>query len=250
MWKPVIFGDAVRRQWGTLVTGGAIIGALGIWQGTGHTLPSGVYWVVGVAGLAFSFYRAWLEQHTEVERLRNENDDRKPRLRLKLESTLYVYDKEKDLTVFVLSAFILNAGAPTVVTGWHGKYIVGSSEEDMKGFYFIDAYDITIGNETITLTNENLIKAQVLTKQLLRGDAKVGRLILTVPGDRRDEVKACKYKIRVECFDFEGTPTLAEFSPDAAPIQGIQMYPGERVRQISKENASPEGIPPQLPSAE
>jgi hypothetical protein len=36
MWKPVEFANELRKQWGTLVTSGALIGSLSIWQGLGH----------------------------------------------------------------------------------------------------------------------------------------------------------------------------------------------------------------------
>ncbi len=36
MWPPLQFVNDVRKHWGILVTSGAAIGALGIWQSTGH----------------------------------------------------------------------------------------------------------------------------------------------------------------------------------------------------------------------
>jgi hypothetical protein len=52
MSKSYQFVREVLRQWGTLVTSGALIGAIGIWQGLGHAVPHAVYWAVALSGLA------------------------------------------------------------------------------------------------------------------------------------------------------------------------------------------------------
>lgn len=67
MWSPLKFADAVRKHWGSIVTSGAIIGALGIWQSTGHFVKPFVYWAIGVIGLLFATYRAWKDQYQEFQ---------------------------------------------------------------------------------------------------------------------------------------------------------------------------------------
>ena len=66
------FLRAVARHWGSLVTSGAIIGAIGIsigiWEATGHHVPAIVYWAIGVVGLFFAFYRAWNEERNAKEK--------------------------------------------------------------------------------------------------------------------------------------------------------------------------------------
>ncbi len=66
MWPPLQFVNDVRKHWGILVTSGAAIGALGIWQSTGHFVPHSVYWAVPVIGLLVAFYRTWLDEHQQV----------------------------------------------------------------------------------------------------------------------------------------------------------------------------------------
>jgi hypothetical protein len=85
--------------------------------------------------------------------------DRRPKLSLNIETTLWILDKERDLTIFVLSAYLMNAGEPSIAMSWKAKYVVGDlEEEDMTGFYLREAgYKITIGNQVLTLTNENLL---------------------------------------------------------------------------------------------
>ena len=69
MSSPVEFVRAVFKHWGVLVTSGAGIGALGIWQGTGHFTPHWVYWLVAAIGLIGASYKAWLSEHQKVSRL-------------------------------------------------------------------------------------------------------------------------------------------------------------------------------------
>ena len=66
MWPPLEFFNAVRRHWGSLVTSGAGIGVLGIWQSTGHFVSHSVYWSVAVIGLVVAFYRTWFDEHQQV----------------------------------------------------------------------------------------------------------------------------------------------------------------------------------------
>lgn len=47
------------------MTSGAIIGALSIWQSTGHTVRPTVYWAIALIGLLFATYRAWNDQYQE-----------------------------------------------------------------------------------------------------------------------------------------------------------------------------------------
>jgi|SRR5579862_7589102 len=65
MWKPLVYADALRRHWGAVVTSGALIGALGIWQGLGHAVPHSVYWAVALVGLAAAGYKAWEAENTK-----------------------------------------------------------------------------------------------------------------------------------------------------------------------------------------
>lgn len=53
------FIAAVAHHWGTLVTGGSIIGLLAIWQGTGHHVPPYIFWFVAIIALFAAFFKAW-----------------------------------------------------------------------------------------------------------------------------------------------------------------------------------------------
>jgi hypothetical protein len=62
------FTRAVVRHWGALVSGGALIGFLGIWSGTGHQVPPFVYWIVAVIGIFVACYQAWNEERIAKEK--------------------------------------------------------------------------------------------------------------------------------------------------------------------------------------
>ena len=76
MWKPVLFVKEICKYWGALVTGGALIGLLGIWQSTKHAVPPWVYWTIAVLALVFASGQAWIAKYEELERLTNEMQSR------------------------------------------------------------------------------------------------------------------------------------------------------------------------------
>jgi hypothetical protein len=63
------FLNAVRIHWGSLVTGGSIIGVIGTYQGTGHPVAPWIYWSIAVIALIVAFYNAWLDQYRKVKEL-------------------------------------------------------------------------------------------------------------------------------------------------------------------------------------
>jgi hypothetical protein len=187
-----------------------------------------------LAGLAVSAaivtcYRIWSQEFDRAEDLTHTLNDRKPKLSLNIESAIWVYDAERDLTVFVLSACIMNSGEPTVAISWQAKYHLDGTDEQMTGFYIHQlGYRVLVADTELILTNDNLLTPQVLTHRLERGDAKLGRILFTVPGDRREEIKAKQFSITVECFDYEHTPYSTIFKPSGVPLVGLRTYPGEK----------------------
>jgi hypothetical protein len=53
---------SVARHWGVLMTSGVLIGAVGVWQGTGHRVAPTVYWAIAIVGLLGASFRAWIEE--------------------------------------------------------------------------------------------------------------------------------------------------------------------------------------------
>jgi hypothetical protein len=56
------FCQSVLRHWGTLVTGGAIIGGIGIWQGSGNAVNPWVYWTIAIIALVIACFKTWNDQ--------------------------------------------------------------------------------------------------------------------------------------------------------------------------------------------
>jgi len=49
------------------VTGGFLIGIVGVWQGTGHKVSSTVYWGIALIALFIAFFWAWDEERKVKE---------------------------------------------------------------------------------------------------------------------------------------------------------------------------------------
>lgn len=186
----------------------------------------------GLAVLAamVTCYRVWVHEYDSADALKQQVEHRRPELMLNIESTLWIFDKERDITVFVLSAYLLNRGEPSVAMSWNARYQIGDVVEDMTGFYLHDdGYRITIGDQELTLTNENLLMPQVLTRRLERGEGKLGRIIFSIPGNRAEQIATNQFTITVGCFDFQGTPCSAAYKPSGVPLPAVMMFPGEKL---------------------
>jgi hypothetical protein len=66
VWK---FVQAVAHHWGILTTGGVLIGALALWQNTGHYLSPKVEWVIAGIAVLGACFKAWNEQFERAESL-------------------------------------------------------------------------------------------------------------------------------------------------------------------------------------
>lgn len=192
--------------------------------------------------VGFGFLLIWLD-HRSVLAKHRKSQPESSGLVLTLESILFLYDKDLDSTVFMLSGYLLNRGEPTIAKSWGAEYIVNGVSEAMQGFYLLSEYTMTMDDDSITIRNEHLLQAQVLTKRLGTGDGKAGRLMFTIKGDRLAQVNGLQFKIKVECSDYADRITSAVFSPDPKPLVGIKMYPGEHLRKVAKTAAAM----PQLP---
>lgn len=62
----IAFVRSILRHWGAVVTGGAIIGGLGIYAAV-RNLPHWSYFVIGGLGMVVASYGAWLDEHKKAE---------------------------------------------------------------------------------------------------------------------------------------------------------------------------------------
>jgi hypothetical protein len=65
------FFRAVGKHWGVLVTGGVFVGAVGLWQGTGHPVKPWLYWAMAMVGFFIACHKAWNDQLEETEKARS-----------------------------------------------------------------------------------------------------------------------------------------------------------------------------------
>jgi hypothetical protein len=66
MEEPVRFLKAVLKHWGSIVTSGVFIGAVSLWQSTGHFVAHWIYWSIASIGLLIACYKAWLIEREQV----------------------------------------------------------------------------------------------------------------------------------------------------------------------------------------
>jgi hypothetical protein len=93
------FGAAITKTWGAKVTGGVVIGALGMWQLTGHSVKPWVGWVVIVGGIIVACFEVWNGQ-IEVARELQSRLDRQTDKYLNMRKSLY-----KEI-IFLYATFI------------------------------------------------------------------------------------------------------------------------------------------------
>lgn len=240
--------SAVWESWAGKMSGLAslVFTILGLWSSwfsgqVGMQHAKSYFWGAAVVSFAFANYQAWRVEKELSQALRVRLDDRSANLKLSLETIIWVYDPALDLTVIVLSAYLLNAGEPSVVMSWGAKYFVGNSAEGekMTGLYVHGSYSIAVGKEVLKLTNADLLQTSTLTNRLVRGDAKAGRLLFTLPGNRVSQLASLNYRIDVECRDFQGKAVKATFAPTSQPVAGIRHFPSE---QVSTGITQPESV--------
>jgi hypothetical protein len=209
-----------------------------------HWIPWYGWVFVGLCTLCLSVgehaYHLIHQAEDKVEHVEAQIAAGKPQFVLTIETLIWLYDSVHSFTTFVLGAYLVNKGAPSVAMSWTAQYTVDGVTENMTGFYVPNTYLLTVGKETLTITNDTLLQAQVVTKRLETGEAKLGRMIYTVPGDRTQEVHKHEFKIRVQCFDFLGQLTFAEYIPSEVPLEGgMRLYPGERITPPSLDTKQP-----------
>jgi hypothetical protein len=63
MLKRIVqFVSEMCRTWGALVTGGFLVGLIGVWLLTGHILPPKIGWVVCIGGIIVATFQMWNRQ--------------------------------------------------------------------------------------------------------------------------------------------------------------------------------------------
>jgi hypothetical protein len=159
---------------------------------------------------------------------------------------IWKFDGEKDRTVFFLGARILNMGGSSITQLWTATYSVGGSSETMKSFYLVGPYVLVIGEEQITFENEDLLNVKTAETVVEKGRAVHGRLLFTVPGNRRDQVNALQHRIEVHFQDYLSNSYSASYTPSSAPLPSLTRHPFEKSQFVKKQEPESPAPPPAL----
>jgi hypothetical protein len=224
-WKVWKFLRAAGRIGGSSVIFAVLLFAIGTWEHyKQRNVPASWLVVVGLFFFTYGCYLAWSKEHDKATELSARLVDETPQLRLGILEGLNVYDASRDIHVFVLSVVLGNAGAPTSVLSWRGSYEIGNSREEMIGFNIIDSYTIRLAENTKAFYQRELIQTIIAGHRIERKASITGRILLTVPGNRRTQVDSCSYQIKLTAFDFDGNEVSCVFSPAATASSRSHNY--------------------------
>ena len=199
------------------------------------------HYLLVAAALAFLFanWRAWVRQANRVTVLEKALDDRNAKFVLVLSMNLWRYDPALDKTLCFLLCKVINQGHSSVIGGIQGSYSLGTSSEQMTSYHLITPYLLSVGNERLTVANDDLLIAKTTEQQIVRGGAVTGRILMTLDGDRTAQLDAAQYQIDIKCFDYLGNPFAAVYRPTAAKTPHIIFHAAEKVEMIPEPAALP-----------
>ena len=162
-----------------------------------------------------------------------------PKFQLELGNLIWLYRADRDLTVFFISASILNKGEPSVAINWKARYIVTGNPEAMELFNIIGTYEVTVGNEKVGFTNDNLLNLKTLENPIAKGQWIGGRILCTVKGNRTAQVMALQYTIEIECDDYIGSRSIGTYRPDSKPPDRLLVHYKEHLESIAGSDDEP-----------
>jgi hypothetical protein len=228
VFKPLTWIKSVGQHWGSLVTGGVIIGALGIWQGVGHTVKAWVYWSVAILGLGVANYLAWEDENDKYEAERAKHDN--PNFNLALGHTLTSYNPTTNITSVCISGFLLNSGAESIASNWTARYQSPTVDVTVAAVHLYDQELEwpALGGDILVLRRNEMLPAKTLIA-IPRGHSRQGRILFEIPGDRRHEVQNGVGQLWVGCCDFTGRLCQAVFK--GYPVERLKTFPDETVRR-------------------
>jgi len=183
--------------------------------------------VLAVGSLLLAPILAWWEQDKKVEQLEAELKTTQPQFEFELGPTIWVYDTALDKTIFFTLGSILNKGHASVTQSWSATYRLGPCSEAMVSFFLRPSYTVTIGHEVLTLTTPDLLNAKTAENMIQRGQRVNGRLLFTLPGDRRSQIASTTFEIEIKCHDFLGVAYTAKFHPATEPLTALVTHAHE-----------------------
>jgi len=227
-WLFVRFLKASGRIGGGSVIFALILFGIALWEHHfGRNVPTLLLVAVGVGFFCYGCYLAWLKEMQDKEKVIASIES--PDFDLLLSGWTFFYDELKDITVFFLAASVLNKGHDSSVIRWDIEYLVGLDKELPEMPSLVDSYTIPFAKHSISFTNDDLITVKSRESSIRKGQLLDGRILFTLPRDRREQVKHSVPKINVPCCDFLGKKATAIFIPSTIPFPSILKNPRERI---------------------
>jgi hypothetical protein len=235
-WKFFRFIRASGKIGGGSVIFALFLFAIAIWEHrAGKNVPASVLVGSGVTSFCYGCYLAWLKDLQEKEAVLTSIES--PKLELTLSGWTMHYECENDKTVFFLASSVLNKGHQTSIVRWSVVYHYGSDIEYPEMPHLNDAYTVVMGDQHLTFTNENLITVKCREKAIGKGELLDGRILFTLPRDRRSQQQSGIVKVVVACFDFLDQKDERIFVPSSLPLSSLLKTPREHVTRVVKDKS-------------
>ncbi len=167
----------------------------------------------------------------------------RPNFIFDLDNIIWVYDSAKDMTVFFIAARIVSIGLPSITQNWSAIYSAGESSEPMKGFYLVGPYVLTLGNEQITIDNDDLLNVKTAETVIEKGRAVYGRLLFTIPGNRDAQIRSLHHRIEVRFCDYLANSYSASYIPSSRPLPSLTRHAHEKTQFIEPQQANSQSSP-------
>ena len=232
-WDFFRFIRASGRIGGSSVIFALLLFAIAIWEHhAGRNVPTSVLVVCGVVFFCYGSYLAWLKELEEKEAVIDSIE--KPHLELTLGGCTTHYNSEINRTVFFLASSVLNKGHQTSIIKWTVTYAFGGDVEYPEMPHLNSEYTVELGDEQLTFTNENLITVKCRERSIGKGELLDGRVLFTLPRDRRSQQQSGIVKVVVACFDFMGQKEEQVYVPSSLPLSSLLKTPREQVVRVPR----------------
>jgi hypothetical protein len=179
------------------------------------------WWLAAAGCFAYANYRVWVDQYKKVR-------SERPDFQVRIENIYYEYSQGHNNTVLIFALSLINRGARSITRGWRGTIEVNGCTEEMSPIHITSDWVMRIDDQTVTLRPQDLITTKTVEYSMEAGEGKVGRVVFTLDGDRREMLKALNYRVVIAFNDAFGNPWYGTFMPNPKPVVGLGVFPNEQ----------------------
>lgn len=233
------FLAALASDWVSLMTGIAsvvllILGAFRDW----NRVPRPLIWTAAALCFFFAAARVWTTEHrARIKAEQQLSDITKPDFVFGISQMISRYQKEGNVTVALISAEILNKGAASVTGNWKAHYKSPTLDGDMD-FVTPDREPVMFGGSgpagAVAFYGTKAIQLTTSVNRIERGDRVSGRMLLTIPGNRSDEISSGQATVTISMEDYLGRSYSAEFIGGPG-TERLKFLPGELPHDAPKK---------------